>query len=58
MNPAADPLFVAAEVAYRFERDRTIDRPATSSRSRRGRIGRWSRRLSRWIIRHRPVPAQ
>lgn len=27
MNPAADPIFVAAEVAYRFERDRVGSTP-------------------------------
>lgn len=45
MNPYADPTFVAAEVAYRFERDRIIDPPVASTRGRGA--ARWLHRLTR-----------
>ncbi|HIZ98078.1 MAG TPA: hypothetical protein H9805_05800 [Candidatus Janibacter merdipullorum] len=32
MNPAADPLFVAADVAYRFERDHVTSAPGHEHR--------------------------
>lgn len=32
MNPAADPIFVAAEVEYRFERDRVGSAPTEGHR--------------------------
>src|SRR5699024_3049436 len=44
MNPYADPTFVAAEVAYRFERDRITDPPVASTRGRRA--ARWLHRLT------------
>lgn len=37
MNPAADPLFVAAEVAYRYERDR-VGTPPKADHRRAGRL--------------------
>lgn len=44
MNPYADPAFVTAEVAYRFERDR-ITHPV--ARPRRPGVARWVHRLTR-----------
>lgn len=54
MNPYADPAFVAAEVAYRFERGH-IARPAVASTRRRD-LGRWVHRLThRSGTRHHPT---
>lgn len=44
MNPMADPAFVAAEVAYRFETGK-ITHPVTAGPTRRQRVGRWLRDL-------------
>lgn len=45
MNPMADPLFVAAEVAYRYERDHVVTAP---QREHRG-TGRLRGMLSRLV---------
>ena len=51
MNPAADPIFVNAEVAYRFERDRVITDPA-ADHGRTGRLHAVLARLVRPARRH------
>lgn len=59
MNIAADPAFVAAEVAYRFERDRISHPAARPARHRRAGIVSWLRRMThRGSARHRPARAQ
>lgn len=59
MNIAADPAFVAAEVAYRFESGRVSHPVAHSARHRRPGIGPWLHRLiHRGSARHRPARAQ
>lgn len=56
MNPMAHPDFIAAEVAYRFERDRVDTLPAASPRDRH-RLALWLRRVSHRTspTRHRPA---
>lgn len=49
MNHAADPAFVAAEVAYRFERGHTARPPVRPARRGEHGVGQWLRRLT-----HRP----
>lgn len=49
MNNAADPAFVAAEVAYRFERGHIVQPPVRPARQDEHRFGQWLRRLT-----HRP----
>lgn len=53
MNPAADPAFVAAEVAYRFETGRIVHSPTQPPRQRRIDLRQWLRRMDRRGTRHR-----
>lgn len=55
MNPAADPIFVAAEVAYRFERDRVITAPTGAHRGP-GRLRAALSRLVHPTRHHRRAP--
>ncbi len=55
MNPAADPIFVAAEVAYRYERDRVGSAPTTGHRGA-GRLRGAFARLVHRPSHHRGAP--
>lgn len=60
MNLTADPAFVAAEVAYRFETGRVSHPAVRPARHRRDGVPSWLRRMAHRgsSARHRPARTQ